>query len=81
MNYDILSQIGIGVFGSTAFLLVTSESKFKQKLGVFFGLCSNPFWWMMVFINEQYWTIPVHALYTFGWLKKAYYLWFRKKDK
>tara|TARA_Y100000361_G_scaffold150813_1_gene167087 strand:- start:1140 stop:1376 length:237 start_codon:yes stop_codon:yes gene_type:complete len=78
MNYDIISQIGIGVFGSTAFLLVTAERKKLQKLGVFFGLCSNPFWWMMVFVHDQYYTIPIHALYTFGWLKKAYHLFIKK---
>ena len=74
---DLLSiaQVGISVFGSVAFLLVTQETEKRQKLGVVFGLLSNPFWWIMVFSTHQYITIPVHLLYTYGWLRKAWVLW------
>lgn len=75
MDELVIAQVGISVFGSLAFLLVTSESRSFQIWGVIFGLTSNPFWWLMVFTTHQYMTIPVHLLYTVGWLRKAYYLW------
>jgi hypothetical protein len=73
-----IAQIGITLFGVTAFLLVTRETEKQQKLGVIFGFCSNPFWWLMVFVTGQYISIPVHLLYTYGWIRKARVLWFRK---
>lgn len=69
-----IAQIGISIFGCAAFLLVTRESRRAQVLGVVFGLCSNPFWWMMVVATEQWITIPLHAAYTYGWLSKAWRL-------
>ena len=74
-----IAQIGISLFGCTAFLLVTRETEKLQKAGVIFGLISNPFWWMMVFSTGQYISIPVHLLYTYGWLRKAYVLWIKKR--
>jgi hypothetical protein len=72
-----ISQIGISLFGSAAFLAVTREETHWQKVGVTLGLLSNPFWWMMVIATAQWITLPVHALYTYGWLRKAYVLWWR----
>jgi hypothetical protein len=72
-----IAQIGISLFGATSFLLVTRETEKLQKLGVVFGLLSNPFWWLMVFITGQWITIPVHLLYTYGWLRKLYVLWIK----
>lgn len=73
-----ISQIGISLFGSAAFLLVTREETRLQKFGVALGLVSNPFWWMMVIATSQWLTLPVHVLYTYGWLRKAYVLWIRR---
>ena len=75
MNFLVIAQIGISLFGCTAFLLVTRETDKLQKLGVIFGLLSNPFWWLMVFATDQYISIPVHLLYTYGWLRKGWVLW------
>lgn len=73
-----ISQLGISIFGSAAFLLVTREEAKAQKAGVILGLVSNPFWWLMVVATSQWLTIPVHALYTYGWLRKTYVLWWRR---
>ena len=73
-----ISQLGISIFGSAAFLLVTREEAKAQKAGVVLGLVSNPFWWLMVVATSQWITIPVHALYTYGWLRKAHVLWWRR---
>ena len=71
MNCLEISQLGISAFGSAAFLLVIQDSRKAQSWGVIFGILSNPFWWAMVIETQQWLTIPVHALYTFGWLDKA----------
>lgn len=78
MDALTIAQIGVSVFGSVAFLLVLSEQKRRQKIGVIFGLISNPFWWWSVIATEQWMTVPVHMLYTFGWYHKAYNLFLRK---
>ena len=75
---ELIYQMGISAFGAAGFLLVTREEIKLQKLGVLFGLLSNPFWWWMVIDTEQWLTIPVHLLYTYGWYRKAWYFWKRK---
>ena len=72
------AQMGMSVFGCAAFLLVLREEDKYQKLGVIFGLISNPFWWMMVIATEQWLTVPLHIAYTYGWYAKAYRLWWPK---
>lgn len=79
MNLLGVAQIGISLFGSAAFLLVTREEERYQRWGVVLGLLSNPFWWIMVFTTGQYITIPVHLLYTYGWLRKLLVLYRRSK--
>ena len=59
-----VAQIGMSVFGCTAFLLVTRESRRLQVYGTICGLIANPFWWMMVVATEQWITIPLHLAYT-----------------
>jgi hypothetical protein len=56
-------------------MLVTSEQRNRQVAGTVFGIISNPFWWMMMVATEQWLTIPVHAVYTYGWVRLAYRLW------
>lgn len=74
-----IAQIGISLFGSAAFLLVTQEKEKYQRWGVALGLLSNPFWWIMVFSTGQYITIPVHLLYTYGWLRKLWVLFLKSR--
>lgn len=71
----LIAQIGITVFGCTAFLLVTQDARRYQVAGVICGLASNPCWWMMVIATEQWLTVPVHLVYTYAWLSKAHRLW------
>lgn len=71
----LISQIGISIFGCLAFILVTQEGRKAQIYGTIFGLISNPFWWIMLILTEQWFTIPVHLVYTYGWTSKAYRLY------
>ena len=49
-----VAQIGMSVFGCTAFLLVTRESRRLQVYGTICGLIANPFWWMMVVATDKF---------------------------
>lgn len=75
----LIAQLGKSCFGCPAFLLVLSEKKKHQRLGTILGLCSNPFWWTMVIATEQWVAVPIHLMYTFGWLRKAYMLFWKKQ--
>jgi len=74
-----IAQIGISCFGCAAFLLVTQESRRLQIAGVVCGIISNPFWWLMVVVTGQWFSIPIHLVYTFGWYSKAWRLWKSRK--
>ena len=75
MSLLLVAQLGISIFGCAAFVFVTQESRRNQLIGTVLGLVSNPFWWMMVIATEQWYTIPVHLTYTYGWTSKAWRLW------
>lgn len=70
-----VAQIGITVFGVAAFLLVTQDSRRVQIIGAACGFSANPFWWLLVITTQPWLKIPVHAVYTFGWIWKAWRLW------
>lgn len=76
-----ISNAGISIFGVAAFLLVLQDSTKLKKLGTILGIISNPFWWAMIIITDQWLTIPVHLCYTGGWIFNVYKLWFKKQLK
>ena len=71
---DIISQIGIAIFGLTAILLVAR----KNKWGFVFGLVSVPFWFATSIINQQWGVAALNVAYTATWIY-GFYLWFFKK--
>ena len=76
-----IAQLGISIFGSISFLMILGESKRNQKIGTVLGLLATPFWWGSAILTSQWITLPIHALYTGGWVFKAYQLWFKKTVK
>lgn len=73
-----ISNIFITLFGCPAFLLVIQDHVKLQKIGTILGFMSNPFWWWMMYLTCQWYTLPIHLLYTWGWFDKAYRLWIKK---
>lgn len=65
---DIIAQIIIGTVGVAAFLLVLRDSYQLKYTGIILGLVSSPFFWITALYHEQYYTIPVHVCYSFGWI-------------
>ncbi len=73
-----MAQAGATIFGVPAFLYVTRETLRDQKIGTILGLVSNPFWWITMIFAQQWYMIPVHTLYTYGWIRKALVLFYPK---
>lgn len=75
MNWDLIAQIGVSIFGIAAIVLVFR----KNKWGFLFGLLSQPFWFITSFVNKQWGVFFLTIIYTFSW---AYgiYEWFYKSN-
>jgi len=73
--WDLIAQIGIFIFGVLAIILVAR----KNKWGFFFGLLSQPFWYITAITNHQWGIVLVSVVYTCSW---AYglYNWFWSKE-
>jgi len=70
---DLICQIGIIIFGiSAAFLMA-----FKNKLGVVFGFCSQPFWITTSYMNDQFGVFLLSLIYTVTWVIGIYNWWIK----
>ena len=76
----IFLQLGISVFGALSFILVTQEGRRAQELGVIYGLIAIPFWYGAAIYTEQWLTVPMHMLYTYGWVSKAVRLYHKRRE-
>jgi nicotinamide riboside transporter PnuC len=75
-NLDIVSQIGVAIFGIIAIILVSK----KNKWGFVFGLASQPFWLITSFLNKQWGVFLLSIIYVFSWAF-GLYEWFFKNKK
>lgn len=73
---DLISQIGLAVFGLTAIILVAK----KNKWGFVVGLISQPFFLITSYINKQWGLFILSIAYTFVWIF-GIYEWFFKSKK
>jgi len=76
MDYNLISQVGITIFGIMAIILVAK----KNKWGFVFGLISQPFWFMTAYLNKQWGVLFLSVVYTFSWCL-GIYEWFYKSKK
>lgn len=72
--WDIISQIGITIFGVTAIILVARKSKW----GFVFGCLSQPFWFITSYINHQWGVFFLNFIYAGTWIYGVYN-WFYKQ--
>ncbi len=73
---DIISQIGITVFGVAAVFMVAK----KNKWGFVLGLASQPFWIMTSIINKQWGVLILSIVYVFSWALGVYEWFFKDKS-
>lgn len=72
---DLISQIGISIFGILAVILVAK----KNKWGFVLGLVSQPFYFITTIINKQWGMFFLSIIYTFTWAF-GIYEWFFKNN-
>lgn len=72
---DIISQIGVSIFGVLAIVLVS----LKNKWGFVFGLMSQPFWFITSFANHQWGVFFLTIVYSISWTY-GIYQWFFKNQ-
>ena len=74
--WDIISQVGVAIFGISAIILVSK----KNKWGFVLGLLSQPFWYITSFTNKQWGIFFLSIVYTGSWIL-GIYEWFFKKNR
>lgn len=76
---DVISQVGIFIFGGVAVYLITRKDKW-MRYGYIAGWCSQPFFLYTSFVNEQ---LGIFLLALFYWAQwsKGIYNYFYKEDK
>ena len=73
---DIIAQVAITLFGTSAILFIAK----KNKWGFVLGLASQPFWFITAYIHEQWGVFLTAIIFTINWIY-GIYNWFYKKNK
>lgn len=76
---DIVSQLGIGVFGMTAIFLVGTKGKYRRWAYIV-GLAAQPFWFYTTWQNEQWGIFFLCFLYTISWANGVRNHWFKTDE-
>lgn len=63
---DLISQIGIALFGVSAIYLVGLKSRIK-RWGFVCGLLGQPFWMYTTWVNEQWGIFGLTLVYGYSW--------------
>ena len=74
---DIISQIGIALFGASAIWFVGRTEKWK-RWGYILGMCSQPFWIYTCFHNRQWGILILTIFYTYSWGQGIYNYWLKR---
>ncbi|MFH1779947.1 MAG: hypothetical protein ABH803_02250 [Candidatus Micrarchaeota archaeon] len=77
IDWDFVSQIGIGLLSTVAIILVAK----KNKWGFVVGLASQPFWFITTFLNQQWGVFFVAIVSTFSWAYGVYEWFYKDKKK
>jgi nicotinamide riboside transporter PnuC len=74
INWDLIANIGMPLFGLPAIFLVSR----KNKWGFVLGLLSQPFFFMTSYTNHQWGLFFMSILYSLNWIY-GIYEWFYKE--
>jgi hypothetical protein len=80
MLIDTISQYGIMILGPLSIFLVSLKNKNIAKWGFVVGLIHQPFWFIMLYVNQQWPVFIVAFLYTYSW-GQGFYNHFIKKGE
>lgn len=62
-----IAQAGIAVFGPVAIFLANSKTSRWRFWGGICGLCSQPFWFLTTWQNQQWAIFVLSVFYTISW--------------
>ena len=78
---DLLSQLGVTVFGLSALLCMQMHTRRWRRIGVVLGLLGQPAWYAQLVIHDQWGMLPVFLGYTLIWVTGFYVQWIRPRKK
>lgn len=76
---DIICQVAILIFGATA-IWVVGRPESWSKYGFILGCCSQPFWIVTSFMNEQWGIFALSLWYSYSWAQGVHTHFFRGED-
>lgn len=77
--YEIISQVGMLLFGGLAIFFVSKKNKW-MRWGYIFGLIGQPFWIYMAVKTDQWGMLALTIFYTFNWMKGIYNYWIKEDN-
>lgn len=77
---DIISQIGIALFGVIGVALSQTKEPSKRKWASIFGLCAQPFWFYSAYTTKQWGMFFVCFLYASSYLYGFYNNWIKNEN-
>ena len=69
-------EFGILLFGCTAIWFVGRREDWR-RWGYIFGLCAQPFWFVMLFRDGKYLVLGLSALYSYSWAQGVWFHWIK----
>jgi nicotinamide riboside transporter PnuC len=67
-------EIFILLFGCTAIWLVGRHEPWR-RWGYIFGLCSQPFWFIVLYRAKKYAVMGMSVLYSYSWAQGVWFYW------
>lgn len=71
----MIAQIGIGVFGMTAVMLLPCKDEKIRRWGYVLGVCAQPFWFYETYTKEQWGIFFLSIFYSINWLRGVWNHW------
>jgi len=73
---EIGVQLGILLFGWTAIWFVGRPESWR-RWGYILGLCSQPFWFLMLYRDRKCIVLAVSCLYAYSWAQGVWFYWIK----
>lgn len=78
---DTVSQYGIMILGPLSIFMVGMKNKNIAKWGFVGGIAQQPFWFITLYLNEQWPIFIINFLYVISWAQGFYNHFMRKEKK
>lgn len=69
-------EFGIFLFGWAAIWFVARPESWR-RWGYIFGLCAQPFWFLLTYRAEKYLVLAVSVLYAYSWAQGVWFYWIK----